>query len=257
MNYILKLKLEIGKKSIELDLDQICAELEAIDESKKSQKQKSSKNNKTPKQQPQKSRNVKSISTQKSQEEIKTEKVINSESTPSNKHHTCYNGDQPAKITTVLTNTNSNSNPPSQRKSAKSKCNKSKKTQPISMRQTESANACECDDESQFVHDHADERRRGRCEMSCCFDIIEYWNRLVREDEEKAKTKKIVPRRLKLNYVDCEEVDNEEMITEEEKREYFENRARYLALRMARRQQLIDDWKLLSTTSLKLISINN
>lgn len=93
--------------------------------------------------------------------------------------------------------------------------------------------------------------------MSCCFDIIEYWNRLVREDEEKAKTKKVVPRRLKLNYVDCEEIDSEEMITEEEKREYFENRARYLALRMARRQQLIDDWKLLSTTSLKLISINN
>lgn len=197
-------------------MDRICAELEALDESQKESRAKSAKTKPKPK---------RSKSTRKSFEE--------DEEAFSSIQHSCYTTEKSLKIVSL---------PPLSSLSKKSKCNK--KTTPNKQARliaVKTSSECECDDESKFVHDgNAKSDGQQRCEKSCCFDIIAYWNKLVEEDEAKARMK-VVPRRLKVNYV-----DEPSEITAEEKREYYENKAHYLALRMERRERLMKSWMLFS-----------
>lgn len=203
-------------------MDQICAELEAIDEGKKTKSKPKVKRAKT-------------VPTQQKLPPLMNEKVEEKD------QHTCLNGETSSpKIVNIL---------PTTKKSTKSsKCNTSTRTNKTKKRLIVSESTkCECDDESKFVHDHLP--MIDACEKSCCFDIIEYWNRLVQEEEDAKR--KVVPRRLKVNYIDGE--NDHERITDEDKREYFENRGHYLALRMEKRRQLIQNWNLRASQQLKLI----
>lgn len=240
------IKIEMEKKIF--DLDQICAELEAIGESN-SKKQpvessSKSKNKSKPKRTKQKSPPKESIDDEV--DLLGHNKVS---------QHTCLSGDTSSKILNVL--------PTKKTSSSASKCNANSRSNKTKKRFVAESIKCECDDESKFVHlddidhnlrsSHTQVARSLVCDKSCCFDIIDYWNRLLEEDEEAAKQRKVTPRRLKLNYVESQ--IEAESITDEEKREYFENRARYLAMRIEKRQELLRNWNILaSSQQFKLIA---
>lgn len=109
---------------------------------------------------------------------------------------------------------------------------------------------CYCDDLNEFVHTSDNQKKENeKCNMSCCFDIIEYWNRLVEEDRKnvewnlKVSAKK--NRKIKDSEVILDNLDSSMFITEEEKKHYYENKSLYLLERNNRRLLLENKFKML------------
>ncbi|CAF0875517.1 unnamed protein product [Brachionus calyciflorus] len=110
---------------------------------------------------------------------------------------------------------------------------------------------CYCDDQNEFVH-AVDEKNDVNCEMSCCFDIIQYWNKLVQEDEEKSKWNVIENKKSKGKKNACNDLsdlDKGLLITDKEKQEYYKNKSFYLNERMNRRELLENKFKMLKLSS--------
>lgn len=166
----------------------------------------------------------------------KTKKDIKKKSKSNQQKHTCTFVEKSTKLN--LSDTLS--------PVASSDCSVSPKCESKSKKNLELNEECNCDDVSQFIHS-IEENNDKNCEMSCCFDIIEYWNKLVKEEAENlewntiSKGKKKKP--CELNF------DKKLMITDEEKQEYYKNKTFYLVERMNRREQLKNKFSMLKLSS--------
>lgn len=150
--------------------------------------------------------------------------------------HTCTFGEKSTKLNL--------SDPLSP--SASPDCSDSPKCQSKAKKNLEINQECNCDDQNQFVHS-IEEKNDRNCEMSCCFDIVEYWNKLVQEELESSEWNTILKGKKKKN-LDMN-IDKSLLITDEEKQEYYRNKAYYLGERMNRRELLKNKFKMFKLSS--------
>ena len=124
--------------------------------------------------------------------------------------------------------------------------------------------SCSCSNKSEFIH----EELRGveGCDASCCFNIIEYWHKLVQEDLAKKESdsyKIVMPKSLRKKgktrdenheKENEEEVDEPYRITHTEKMDYFNNKEAYLNQRNKRRLDLANQFqKFKSSSNFRLV----
>jgi hypothetical protein len=128
---------------------------------------------------------------------------------------------------------------------------------------------CKCDDERDFVHKLPEiqttnfeigQEERFECNKSCCFDIINYWNKLVEEDKQK-EIKLIESKKLNnLDLFDGEEsfdIMFNNQISQEEINDYYANRANYLESRIKNRKELQRKFEILKSKSNLKIRLRN
>lgn len=118
---------------------------------------------------------------------------------------------------------------------------------------------CSCSNESEFIH----EELKGvkGCDASCCFNIIEYWNKLVEEDlakKENDSFKIVMSKSLRKKVKTSDEnygkgkedeMDESLSITFNEKMDYFNNKEAYLNQRNKRRLDLAKRFQLFKSSS--------
>jgi hypothetical protein len=222
----------------------LCAEFEAIDDSKKQLQKEKKKSKQKPKQPIFKQVEIDTTL----ENELTSAKMEFSDSSINTttdvvSKHTCYTSEKFAKLAVLniakMNPQSSNCSSVDYKEKTKISINNEKK--------------CQCDDETEFVHiiniDASilpTNSANNKCKMSCCFDIVDYWNKLVAEEEESKTWKKVKSRKVKLNMVEPFMCEDEHWITPEEKQHYFDNKSIYLEERMKRRQQLMEKWACLS-----------
>ena len=132
---------------------------------------------------------------------------------------------------------------------------------------------CKCDDENDFIHKSIEvettnndqisqDNDKIECNKSCCFDIINYWNKLVEEDKQK-EIKLIESKKLNnLDLFEDEEENKFELmlnneISQQEIDDYYANRDNYLENRIKNRIELQRKFELLKSKSNLKIRLRN